>query len=429
MKKIFCLFIVSFVFLQNINAQSYQGFLTDNYAGIHGVINNPSSIVDSKFRTDINLISPSFGVTNDYYGISISDLFKNDFVFEDSAKKYPKSSNNFYTNLDVLGPSFMMNIAPNQSIALFTRGRVISHFTNLDGIYIEDINDDINNSYSIQKQDFSIASNAWIEFGGTYARVLKDDNEHFLKGGISLKYLLGLNTGYIKATDYSVAFQASGNGGTYTTTGNLESGNVSSLDNTDSGQIDNGVGAAADIGFTYEYRPSNSDSKSKYLYKVGFSITDIGFISYKDAEIRQFDASGVFSESQSNNDFETYYTLIDKSKNIVANMPTALHANIDWNFKDSFYLNLNTDLSLVKKLNPNSNFIANNVSITPRFEKKWISIYLPLTYMKYSGFQAGFGFRSGPFYVGSGSVISGLISDTKALDLYAGFKIPIYNGK
>jgi hypothetical protein len=110
-------------------------------------------------------------------------------------------------------------------------------------------------------------------------------------------------------------------------------------------------------------------------------------------------------------------------------LPTALRTNIDWNMSNKLFLNINSELSLVKNTNSNSNYIANNVSVTPRFESKWLSVYLPFSYVKYSGLQSGFGLRMGPLFVGSGSVVNGLLGKTKAIDVNFGLKIPIFQKK
>ncbi len=50
--------------------------------------------------------------------------------------------------------------------------------------------------------------------------------------------------------------------------------------------------------------------------------------------------------------------------------------------------------------------------------------------MQYSGFQVGTVLRFGPLFIGSGSVLKNLISDSsKAADVFAGLKIPLYQGK
>jgi hypothetical protein len=49
-----------------------------------------------------------------------------------------------------------------------------------------------------------------------------------------------------------------------------------------------------------------------------------------------------------------------------------------------------------------------------------------MSVLQYSGFQTGFGFRVGPLTVGSGSVITGLLGDSKAIDVHVGLRVPIY---
>jgi hypothetical protein len=173
------------------NAQSFFGFQHDNYAGVNAVMSNPANIVDSRFRTDINIFSGDVNLTNSYYSFTLNELFNDNYYSQENTTN-TSGSNSLYTKVDILGPSFMFNIAKNQSIAFTTRLRGIGHITNLDGNLINSINDnDAFGDYSISNQNFSIASNSWGELGGTYARVLFDKGTHFLKAGVTLKYLFG----------------------------------------------------------------------------------------------------------------------------------------------------------------------------------------------------------------------------------------------
>ena len=71
-KKI--LLLMFLVLAAKANAQSYMGYIPDNYAGVQGVLFNPASIVDSRFKTDINLFSTSSSLNNDYYGVNLFKL-------------------------------------------------------------------------------------------------------------------------------------------------------------------------------------------------------------------------------------------------------------------------------------------------------------------------------------------------------------------
>lgn len=441
------LFAIALFSICYANAQSYFGYLYDNYSGVHSVIYNPANIADSRFRTDINLFSASGLLTNDYYGAKFGDLTKSDFDFDKDGKQYPTNANNFLVNADILGPSFMFNLNTKSSLALFTRARVNTHISNISGEALNDIQEDIDEDYEVNNQNFSVAANAWGEFGVTYARIIFDKGNHFLKGGFSAKYLYGAFTGYAKANNMSISYDYTGDPNTSTTTssGYLESGNLTSLDDFDNPENNTGSGFGADFGFTYEYRPDHQNYKytnkeggtsyhkdqNKYKFRLGLSVTDIGSINYKDAIVSVYNVNTSYTDSQYDADpsFDNLYTKLSETKSIKFKLPTTIHLNADWRMNKRFYLNLNTDFSAIDPKDKNSSYITNNVSLTPRYEVKWLSLYTPISYLEYSGLQAGFGFRVGPLFVGSGSIVSALLSETKAIDAHLGLKIPIYQGK
>ena len=90
MKKTALLFSITLFSMMKGNAQSYTGYILDNYAGVQGVLFNPASIVDSRFKTDINLFSTSGTLNNDFYGISLFDLPKDSYDIERDGVRTPK---------------------------------------------------------------------------------------------------------------------------------------------------------------------------------------------------------------------------------------------------------------------------------------------------------------------------------------------------
>ena len=102
MKKFIVLLL--FISVYNLNAQSYLGYTFDNYAGVQSLISNPANIVDSRFRTDVNILSASSHLAQDFFGIKTSDLLNNNNVDNDTYK-YPSTNNNFLLNVDILFPS------------------------------------------------------------------------------------------------------------------------------------------------------------------------------------------------------------------------------------------------------------------------------------------------------------------------------------
>lgn len=65
----------------------------------------------------------------------------------------------------------------------------------------------------------------------------------------------------------------------------------------------------------------------------------------------------------------------------------------------------------------------NSITLTPRFSGENYEIYVPLSDNEISGFTGGFGFRLGGFFMGSGSILTAMINDTKQADIYLGFRI------
>ncbi len=453
MRKLFLTILLALCAV-SVKSQSYIGFLTDNYSGVHGVINNPANIVDSRFKTDINLAGVSSFVGNDYYGVNFSDIFDDDYEIEDDARAFPKDKNNLLGNIDVLGPAFMFNINERNSIAIYTRARAFFNVNDINGETLESLINDLDDNidFNVIQGDAYGSANSWAEVGVTYARVLMNKEQHFLKGGITVKYLQGMGTAYATGTNLAVDFDANTttSNGTVTTTGEIAYGyseNLEDLDDVDIETISGASGVGADLGFVYEWRPeykkyTSTDSKgkqfmpkdvNKYKLKFGLSLTDIGSVKYEGIEER-YD----FNRTLTQNDFEDididelerFYgtpTLVESEKAV---LPTALHLNADWNINQRFYVNLNSDLSMTAKDKVNRSRVANTLSLTPRFESKWFSFYMPLSLMQHSGFNWGAGLRAGPLYIGSGSVLSVLISDeTKAADVYVGLKVPVYQSR
>lgn len=457
MKKIAfsLILIVSSFYLQ---AQSYIGFLTDNYSGVNSVISNPANIADSRFKTDINLAGMSVFGGNDYYGVNIMDAIKADYDFDLSAKKSPTTDNNASLNMDVMGPAFMFNLNKTSSIAIFTRARSFVNVNEINGESIDAIDNDVSNSFVVNEGDFSIIGHGWAELGVSYARVLMNKEQHFLKGGLTLKYLQGGGSAYVSGKNVNVDFEADffiiggQPQGRLTSTGQVTYGRFDEFDNTnyDYELPKKATGFGGDIGFVYEWRPNYADytttnadgttyttkDENKYKLKIGLSLTDLGQIKYKDGMEETFDITNSVREDEINDEedlnsiLNNLYILTNSKIGYTANLPTAVHLNADWSFTSKLYLNLNTDFSLISKGKENASRISNIASLTPRFESKWFSFYVPLSIVENNGFQAGAGLRAGPLYIGSGSVLTALVGDdSKGADVYAGLKIPVYQGR
>ncbi len=226
MKKIIVGLLVFTGFI-SANAQSYVGLYQDNYSGVQSVLFNPSSIVDSRFKTDINLFSFSTSAGNDLYGVKLFDILKKGYDFDTQTQKTFSFSNNFVTNTDIMGPSFMFNIAPKHSIAIYTRARAFVNIYNVNGNLIDELANSNAVNYNYNLGSPNIVGNSWGELGVSYAAVLLQKGTHFLKGGITAKYLQGVANYHFQANNVTVAYNENvllPQNSTYTTTGNATFG-------------------------------------------------------------------------------------------------------------------------------------------------------------------------------------------------------------
>ena len=453
-KKLLVLLILLTSFASR--AQSYLGYFHDNYAGVQSVLFNPASIADSRFKTDINIFSVSSSVGNDLYGVKLLDVFKDGYDFDSQSKITPTDKNNGIVNVDFMGPSFMFNIAPKHSLAFFTRARAITNLRDINGNLVDQVKDGLDNASNF---NFPVgspkgASHGWGEVGLSYAAVLYQNGQHFLKGGITAKYLQGGGNAYIQGKNGKVAFienTTTPENSVLITEGELTVGGSQDWENNEDYEFDiNSSGFGADFGLVYEWRPdyekydlskakpadNNFRDLNKYKLRFGLSVTDIGSVNYKKAKQDTYNITGVVTQDMIDNadnlyDFlDDHYTKISTGKGVKTNLPTALHADVDWNIHNKFYLNLNGDITMVSNTKLNAISIADRVSLTPRYESRWFSFFVPVTWMEYSGMQVGSGLRVGTFFVGSGSVLTNLVSkESKAADFYVGVKIPVYQKK
>ena len=201
---LFC-FFGSFFYARS---QSYFGFRDDNFAGIQSALFNPSNIVDSKYKADVTFVSVSGTGQNDLYGVNFANILDGGYDLDTQASKNFKSNNRGNFNADIMGPSVMFNITPLHSVALFTRVRSVTNLVGIYGQLIDEVNKDVNASdnFLIAGGNPNGVSNSWAEIGASYATVLFDRDDHFVKGGITLKYLMAGVNGYINGNDLNVAF-------------------------------------------------------------------------------------------------------------------------------------------------------------------------------------------------------------------------------
>ncbi|WP_296704897.1 DUF5723 family protein [Algoriphagus sp.] len=432
----FLSFILAILGFSTISySQTFIGAQVDNRGGVQSVLMNPANAAGSQMRLDINLLSGSAFVGSDYLYVDLSEIknFQDGFDFNTDVKTIPKDQNNFFGNVDILGPSVLFNLNDKNSIAITSRFRTFFNLHNLGGeLYEVASSNEVDKNFNLNMEGLSGIIHAWGEIGGTFGRVLIAQDQHLLKAGVTLKYLFG--AGGIYGSSGRLVAQYDAGIETLATSGNLNYGYTSGFDSDDISFSDIKSGFGTDLGAVYEFYSNNSRSvRTPYKLKIGVSVTDIGSIKYSGSTNARYQMDATIDANEfDNKDLEELlkdnFPGLEELGDAKLSLPTALQLFVDYQITSKFYVSTQGAISIKKgNIIPVSNII-NAFTVTPRFEMKWISVYSPISVRQYDSSLAwGVGLRVGPVIVGSGSILTNLISsNSNSTDVYVGFKVPLY---
>jgi hypothetical protein len=313
-------------------AQDFLPVLSDNYMGINQATLQPAAIADSHFERDFSLVGFNCDIYNDAMrfksewllnplGVLMYDGWWDQNTYLDKANGKEKD---FFMSQSIIGPSFMVSIGEKNALGFIFRLRSI---TNTDGlteplfrsIYSEYDDSQYWNQWYLDRQMRSV-QHVFGDYGLLYAREIMNIGPHFLKAGVSVKFLHGIAAAYVQSDSLYFYYDGteptsedpvswnspyvqgglSGNWGQYDETGNY--------DYAINYQMTAKPSVGFDIGFVYEFRPRykqyfyNVDGrrylvrkdKNKYLLKVGISLLDVGRLKYRK-EYNSFNLSAAFT--------------------------------------------------------------------------------------------------------------------------------------
>lgn len=493
LKKTFY-YLLFLVLSPQIYAQQWLGISGSNYAGTNSVYNNPANLADSRFKLYVNLVGNDLFFANNYAGwnapYSVFQLLnnsasseyrnsKNIIIFKNAYYDINRGGEPFHANLldDLRGPSAMFTINDKRSIGLLSRVRTITNFNGISEPLAEVIRLGTD-TLSIKNQPFNLSGtslniNSYAEFGLSYGQVLKDEDEDFIKVGITVKRVVGIYSSHInfQEANYDIVDDPTdltlppnhkkqilrintlkADYG-YTTEGSYK--NAKPSFSWGLGNQSAGAGWGVDVGIVYEYRPDNrkyvyrkkgvaklDPSKNKYEFRIGISLLDIGGINYNnpnyvrnwkvDVNNKTFNSSDVSMIEGSDDAYKRInqtlgLTDLNGQNNFSTGLPSSFQINLDYHIQDKFYVNslwvqgLRGDQSMSMK-------IPSSLSITPRWEGKWFEVAMPFVlFDNYNAFAFGIAGRIGPLFLGTDNLGSFLnINRPRSTDIYFGLSVPIF---
>lgn len=473
MRKARLIILLAVILPMMSQAQRYIGIATSNWSGTNGMYLNPANIADSRHKFTIDLFSVNLGLNNNLARLNngISGLTKIGDNGVNSALNFQNQSqfSMLAPYFELRGPSAMISINSKHSFAITTRVRAMNQFHNFnqdlyrfvtDSTYNIDLSS--NKPVGINADNFNYTAHAWSEIGLSYAGVIYDGGEHFIKGGITLRYLMG--AAYISTVSSGINAQAYPLSDSLRITNtdisfgsNITSGN--GIGNKASDYIGgNGNGFGGDIGFVYEWRPNYQSyrydmdgqtgitdrGRNKYKLRASVSITDFGAINYKSnnfyANIRTKSSqtaimSGrALADSFGNfNDLKTYAanhgmsisdTTTGTTKSKVV-LPTTFIMSVDYHAISNLYVNAMFIGNMANRQKFGNSYYG-QLTVTPRWDTRVFSAGLPLTYdFLTKSLKYGLGLRVGGFFLGSDDLTGILGKKAYGANFYFGASIPI----
>ena len=425
LRHIFAFLIISIGFLHRTTAQLASGLYSENYSGIHGSIINPAFGPHGYLGWDVNIASGHLFFQNDYAFVTetnLFDLLRNTSEVElinpedppspgDRVLDFTRGRTSTYAtlNTDVMGPSFYMDLN-RFGIGFYSRARVVASTQRFPGQlgYYDYQNIDLNTATEIPETQ--IAGLAWTEYGINVASSSLFPDRR-ISVGLNLKYLIGHEGFYAHSMNLSNLVRVTDN--------QIELNNtVGELAFTD------GLGDTNNLNYQANGRSIGLDlgvSIELDRMRIGVSILDIGKMSFSgnaalhrlvlnsalvipvDNLTSRTSVDGVVQEiNQIVNTAGLDSTLVGKQFGV--GLPSRLVLGVDHYLVEDFFVSA----SLVQRLKNNKNGIHadNSLTVTPRFERRWISFSLPMTVHNYDTFRLGMATRLGLLTIGSDDLMS-----------------------
>lgn len=410
--------------------QDREGIILSNYHPVSGTYFNPSASVDSRAFLQINLVGLNAGVYTNLLFLEQFNLIKIAQNPTTPQIKPIESTRKKYMHLEALadGPSFYLS-KKKYGFGFFTRGRAVGdirrmpyQFSNYFFTAQEPPKDP---SFSVRNARFTEMS--WLEYGINAGYMVKRHQFDLFSAGVNLKYLTGLNFQYLNLKRLDGTSNAN----------EVSISQVEGLYKAVDFAFGSGRGFGLDMGVTYKrmlsqidaYAAHSKQSSSKckivdYQFKLGASLRDLGYISYrKGTNTMQIAGSGtIFQDGKVEEQIRANFMTGDGSQaKTRAMLPFALALNGDYNLGYSFYVGAALQKGLL--LNGSVGTLASDfVAIVPRFETRQIEVALPFSLKRFSTPELGVALRVRSFVIGVDNLLPLLKnSNTKSAGVYFNF--------
>jgi hypothetical protein len=454
MKKLSLFILVLIAFSGNCQ-DHFSGLNTSSRVGILNTSINPAELANMSKRFEVNLIGFSLNVANNKIGFS--DLTSNMDI--ESLLFKGNEPVNLRVDTEIYGLGLAMKYKRwGFAVATKAHGKldIIDVDPKLgDALVNSALNSAFGSSTINNNYNQRLNGTTWGEVGFTLSRNLVDKEKYKVNVGATFKLLFPGSYANLGLDKFQGTITNTG-GQVYmnNTTANLNidySGSLaSSFSNVSdySQSVFGGMnGFATDLGFNYQWKdkPETNPKKNwnKYKLNVGLAIRNIGSMTFKDdnnhstnynlniqstvanplgLNLNQFNNVDSFQQIETILVSQGYLNIAPQKKDFKVKLPAVFSAYADLKIISKLFITG----YIQQKLNDNNAndqiTVQNSVTITPRVNLGYFEFFSPWTNNEVSGLNGGFGLRIGGFYLGSGSIVTAMINDSKQADFYTGFR-------
>jgi hypothetical protein len=454
-------FLISFILPIFSLAQNFLGYGHSNYAGIVGASYNPASLADNNYSMDILLCGGGIEVGNNYVGVKRSSLDAN-FGPQDMFLRERNTKKAAFVRGEILLPGIMFSNGKTGwgiDLKIRTYANVEGISRDLAHIFAFELKDPLHYEHTLYNRHLGVTALSWMEIGGTYAKTIWTGAEHFVAAGVRPKFLLGLGGMYafIKDAGYNFRDDSTLSIARATADFGISDNFTFDASGQPSWRFGFNPGLGMDAGIIYEFRPDvmQKDEKEKkkekpwpgfrqrpaYKYRVGISLTDLGIIHFHHGEFSDKYAlesnlwdynEQVFNPTSPEPLFSLFKLRSHGSKEgtgMWMRLPLALNLQYDYLVTENFYVNAVAFSGIYLRNNDGKKVHElTRMSITPRWEKRWYGVWMPVSFSRLGNLTVGTGFRFGPFVLGTTNVLPLLFKNktTYTADVYFALKVPLF---
>lgn len=449
-KSALLLFLFLFAFQLLIAQSQFTGMMSTRRVGMFNASYNPAELSNLSNNREFNLVGASMSFGNNK--LSILDMTGGKDV-----KSVLFSSGTpvkLDLNLEFLGPSIGFKYK-KWGFGVLTKAFTKVSIRDLD----VDLMNSIYNNSVVTLGSFPLAnpynqrinSASWGQISFAASRKIVEKEHHQLSAGLAISLLFPASYANIGLDKFSGSikynlFPPQANLINTTTKLNLaytsnfakSFANASDFTSAIWGEFG---GASVDFGLTYQYL----NDKKIPLVHAGISVKNIGSLTYQAKKINVVDYSvNIPAPTATKPGFNLFslatissltqlegllissgYMKRDSQSNsdVQIKLPTTIQTYVSVRALNRLNVDINAQYN-VRQGGGNKEITSPHIiTLTPRFQTKYFEIYSPWSNQEVTGINGGLGIRIAGFYVGSGSVLTALQSNSKQMDVYTGYQI------